>query len=231
VAFVLDSGLVNRGSGVIRTSDGSRNILDDPPPPKEEWALTREDFDRFLSWLDPDRGRAGERHEEIRAGLIRRFRRLLRHLDYADPTVLADCTINRVIQTLPKVIEGYVGRPEPYIHSVAYYIYREFLRRPELVPLTDADLAPAEPAQKPDVWDDDELLDSCLSRCLQRLTQRSREMILKYYRGERQVKIRLRKELAEGMGIKLPILRLKAQRVRAELKNCILDCMKRGSPM
>jgi len=52
-------------------------------------------------------------------------------------------------------------------------------------------------------------------------------MILTYYKGERQVKIKLRKELADRLGIKLANLRLKAQKVRAELKKCILDCLER----
>lgn len=197
--------------------------MENPPPPKQEWALTREAFERLLSWLDPDRERAGERYEEIRAGLVGRFARL----GCADPEDLANRTLDRVAQTLPKVIDSYHGRPEPYVNSVAHYIHLEYLKRPAPVPLPEFDLPQAAPPPRPDPLDDDELLDSCLSRCMQRLTLSSREMILHYYHGERQVKIRLRKEMADRMGIKVGNLRLKAQRVRADLKRCILDCVER----
>jgi hypothetical protein len=42
------------------------------------------------------------------------------------------------------------------------------------------------------------------------------------------VKIGLRKELAEQLGVKLPNLRLQAQRVRADLKKCMLECIERN---
>ena len=35
-----------------------------------DWDLTEESFDLFLSWLDPDRDLAGKRYESIRRRLI-----------------------------------------------------------------------------------------------------------------------------------------------------------------
>jgi DNA-directed RNA polymerase specialized sigma24 family protein len=55
----------------------------------------------------------------------------------------------------------------------------------------------------------------------------SRDMVLEYYRGRRQVKIQARKALAERMGISLAALRLRTQRARSTLKKCILECMER----
>jgi len=200
--------------------------LNDPPPPKKEWALTREAFERMLSWLDPDRERAGARYEEIRAKLIARFTRLP---CVVDPEDLANKTIDRVARILPKVIDSYKGRQEPYFYSVAYFIYEEYLKKPIHLPLPETDLPDPDPPKSPDLLDDEELLDSCLSKCVQSLSETSREIILHYYRGERQVKIRLRKELAERLGIKLENLRLKAQRIRDSLKRCISDCVKSNS--
>jgi RNA polymerase sigma factor (sigma-70 family) len=179
----------------------------------------------LLSWLDPDRERAGEKYEEIRVGLIGRFTRL----GCVEPEELANRTLDRVAQLLPKVIDGYKGRPEPYVYSVAYYIYREYLKEPTPLPLPETDLPHPTPASSGELLEDKELLDACLSQCMQHLPEQTREIILHYYRGERQVKIRSRKELAERLGIKVENLRLRAQRVRADLKNCILDCVERKS--
>jgi hypothetical protein len=60
---------------------------------------------------------------------------------------------------------------------------------------------------------------------MQQLTPSNREMILQYYRGEKQVKIRLRQELAHRLGIDLPLLRLRARHIRVKLKKCIVDCL------
>jgi DNA-directed RNA polymerase specialized sigma24 family protein len=179
----------------------------------------------MLSWLDPDRERAGVRYEEIRAKLIARFTRLR----CVEPEDLANKTIDRVAQILPKVIDRYKGRQEPYFYSVAYFIYEEYLKKPAALPLPETDLPQPDPPKSPELLDNEELLDSCLSKCVQSLSEASRDVILHYYRGERQVKIRLRKELAERLGIKLENLRLKAQRIRESLKRCISDCVKSDS--
>ncbi|HEV2764717.1 MAG TPA: sigma-70 family RNA polymerase sigma factor [Pyrinomonadaceae bacterium] len=187
--------------------------------------LTQEAFDGLLSWLDPDRERAGEKYEKIRHTLTRRFQQL----GCAEPDELANETFDRVARKLPEIVETYKGDPAPYFFSVAFYVRKEHLRRPAFVPLPQTELAVADLPRKPRDFDDDELMDTCLRRCMGQLTERSREMIIKYYRGERQVKIGLRKELAEQLGVKLPNLRLQAQRVRADLKKCILECVERNS--
>lgn len=220
---MLDSGLAIRRSQHYRTPlspDGSRTV-DDLPPPRDKWALTPESFDRLLSWLHSDREQAGLKYEEIRVALIRRFRQL----GCNDPEELANLTIDRVAQKLPEVIDTYKGEPEPYFFSVAWYIYKEYLRRPIILSLAKLDFR--DPATSSEDLSEKELLDSCLRHCLDQLDKDSRDMILEYYRGNRQVKIQTRKALAERLGIELPNLRLKAQRVRSKLKKCILDCMER----
>lgn len=220
---MLDSGLAIRRSQQYRTQlspDGSRTV-DDLPPPRDKWALTPESFDRLLSWLQHDREQAGLKYEEIRVALIRRFRQL----GCNDPEELANLTIDRVAKKLPKIIDMYKGDPEPYFFSVAWYIYKEYLRRPIIISLAKLDFGDPEKASED--TSEKEMLDSCLRHCLDQQDKDSRDMILEYYRGERQVKIQTRKALAERLGIELPTLRLKAQRVRSKLKKCIFDCMER----
>jgi DNA-directed RNA polymerase specialized sigma24 family protein len=197
--------------------------LDYPHSPTEKWVLTQEAFDGLLSWLDPDRERAGEKYEEIRRALTRRFQQL----GCAGPEELVNETFDRVARKLPEIVETYKGDPTPYFFSVAFYVRKEHLRRPAFVPLPETELIIADLPDRPHVFDA-ELMDACLRRCMMHLTERSRDIISKYYRGERQVKIGLRKELAEQLGVKLPNLRLQAQRVRADLKKCMLECIERN---
>lgn len=200
---------------------GSRSILDKPPLTKQKWVLTPEAFDRLLTWLNPDREKAGEKYEEIRSGLIKGFRK---H-GCTEPEELADETINRVARRLSDIVLAYEGDPARYFYGVAHNVHMEYLRRPAVVPLPQTEL-PFRDAPAPNAsLDEAELVDECLRRCMAQLTERNREMILLYYSGERQFKISIRKELAERLEIKLPNLRLQAQRVRASLKKCILTCL------
>jgi DNA-directed RNA polymerase specialized sigma24 family protein len=196
--------------------------LHDPTPPRKNWALTPEAFDLLLSWLHPDREQAGLKYEEIRAKLIKRCR----HFGCHEPEELANQTMDRVARKLPEVIDTYKGEPEPYFYSVAYYVYKEYLRKPIMQSL--ATLSFREPSTTDlEEMSENELLDSCLKHCLDQMDAESRDMVLEYYRGRRQVKIQARKALAERMGISLAALRLRTQRARSTLKKCILECMER----
>lgn len=157
---MLDSGLVSRGSQQHRTQlppDGSRTTLDDPPSPRQKWVLTSESFDRLLLWLDHDREQAGLKYEAIRSALIKRFGQLGCR-DAAEE--LADLTFDRVAGKLSEISE-YKGDPEPYVFSVAYFVYKEYLRRPIIASLNAYNLQdPATPNTKEMI--EKELLDSCL---------------------------------------------------------------------
>jgi RNA polymerase sigma factor (sigma-70 family) len=197
---------------------GSRKILN-----KQKWVLTPEAFERLLVWLNHDREKAGEKYEVIRSGLIKGFRK---H-SCQEPEELADETINRVAMRLAEIAATYEGDPARYFYGVAHNVHMEYLRRPVGVPLPQTEL-PAKDASPSQIalHDDVERLDECLRRCMEQLSARNREMILSYYSGERQLKINLRKELAARLGIKLANLRLQAQRVRAALKKCMVNCLK-----
>ena len=224
-AFMLDSGVVNSGSqhSPTQSPDRSHLILDDPPPPKKKWVLDPESFNRMLLWLNPDLNEAAKKYEEIRSALIKRFRQLRSR---SEPEELANKTFDRVAEKLPKIIETYVGPPEPYFFSVAWYVYLEDLRKPVPLPLPAIDF-PAPSLPNPEEAIEKQLLYSCLEECMEELSPTNQVLIRDYYHGERQEKIRTRKELAERLGITLPLLRLKAQRIRASLKKCILECLER----
>ena len=184
--------------------------------------LTAESFDAMLLWLHQDRNTAGELYEKIRRGLNKRFQQL----GCNEPEELTNRTFDRVAKKLPEIITGYKGEREPYFFSIALFIYKEWLRRPIMLSLTTIDFPHSDTTSAEELFDK-ELLDSCLKDCLEKLSPNSREMIKEYYRGERKVKIESRQRLAEQLGIKLSNLRLRAQRIRIALKECILDCTER----
>lgn len=192
--------------------------------PKQTWTLTPEAFDRLLAWLGDDRNRAGERYEEIRSLLIKHFRK---HGCTAAED-LADETINRVARRLPDIILTYSGEPARYFFGVAHHVHMEYLRRPANAPLPLKELPDRAAPAEPDVFDEPAPERLCLRLCMEKLPQRSRELIMHYYRGERQAKIRMRKELAGRLGVRPETLRLRAQRIRTSLKRCVVECVGNG---
>ena len=90
--------------------------LDSMPP---------ENFELLLSWLGPDRDRAGEKYEQIRRNLLDYFRRR----DVPDPLSLTDEVLLRVTRKVNTVAEGFVGDPSAYFMAVARRVLAEFRRR------------------------------------------------------------------------------------------------------
>ena len=175
---------------------------------------TKEQFDELLNWLDSDRDRAAQRYEEIRRNLIRVF--LNRGCPEGED--LADETINRVVLKMPGLMESYVGSPENYFHGVAKNIVREQIRkRGRVVQST------IEPSSVQDL----EPYLQCLEECLTKLPHKSSQLITLYYEEERRKKIDLHKKLSSLMGLKQTALRARVHRIRAKLRDCILECVTR----
>jgi DNA-directed RNA polymerase specialized sigma24 family protein len=179
---------------------------------KIEWELTPEAFERLLFWLSPDRDQAGRKYEEIRRKLIK----ILACRGCTCSEDLADETINRVTRKVPEIIDNYVGDPSLYFYGVAHKVHLEWLRRNgrALVP------PPA-----PDPPEETEQEYECLEHCMERLTSKSRELVLEYHREEKKAKIDGRKKLADRLGIGVNALRIRAHRIRAGLQECVFQCL------
>jgi len=179
---------------------------------------SQEEFNRMLEWLDPDRERAGEKYELIRAKLIKIMER--RQCYAADE--LADETINRVSHKVKDIAPTYEGDPALYFYGVLRNVYREWLHDD-----------PPEPNPDPIYWppdsDDDSdykhRLHDCLEECLKKLDPADRELILKYFEKSGGAKIECRSELAAKQGISLNTLRMKVHRINAKLRKCINNCL------
>ncbi len=188
----------------------------------KEWTLTQAALDSLLTWLDPDREKAGERYEAIRTRLIKIF--TCRGCPEAED--LADETINRVTSKLGEVAEGYQGDPALFFYGVAKKVRQEYDRRKFM----RASAAEASPLTTPPAPEEDEEADAerdCLEMCMRALPAEQRTIVVEYYRGEKRSKINNRKRLAREFGIAINALRIRAHRIRAALQSCVEECVER----
>ena len=183
--------------------------------------LSPENFERLLNWLHPNREEAGQEYQRIRTLLIKKFQAQ----GYAAADRLADTTIDRTAQILtPEEIAKWVGKhKEKYFYRVAFYILLE--ERDKGVP--EVQMTEGLDAPNPDPDEDIEPKWHCLHKCLEVLTADKRYLITRYYFGSKTTKIRNRGELARELNLDLPILRVRALRIRRDLRVCISKCLDR----
>lgn len=180
--------------------------------------ISQENFDRFLSALDPDRELAVVRYEKLWAKLIKFF--MLR--GFEEPEDLADQTIGRVIRKIQDVEKPY--DIERYLYGVAQRISSEYLRRRRLH--TDLpDLLEASSTTPQEIKA--ETTYTCLEQCMAKLSPDLRDLILQYYESEGSTKIQSRKAMAQELGISVNALRIRSHQIRAELERCITKCLKK----
>ncbi len=182
-------------------------------------AVSGESLERLLAILDPDRERAGRRFEHIRHRLVKFF---TWHAA-AYPDELADETIDRVMKQLGDGRQIGGADPTPYFFGVARNVLRESWRRRP----ADARSHPA-PVPAPERRVDDDLAEArsrCLDRCLERLAEPSRHLVLAYYSEGEGGGIPARKRLARELGISIYALRVRVHRLRARLEACVRACL------
>ena len=181
-----------------------------------------ENFERLMNWLHPNREEAGQEYQRIRTLLIKYFQAQ----NCSAPEKLADVTMDRVAQTLTEdVIANWVGEKERYCYRVGFYIVREDKARSR----REMQLPDELDIPNPDAGKDVELELQCLEDCLQKQSAANRELIVKYYQGDLAVKIKRRVKLAQDMNFNLPRLRVRAHRIRRELRTCIEECLEEAS--
>ena len=176
--------------------------------------ISQPGFEKFLSWLDKDREAAGQKYEDIRLRLIKIFQ--ARGCFEAEE--LADESLDRLIKKSDLLMETYQGDPALYCYKIAHNVFLESLRKPKTEELLDSI------PQKIEIEELDEDYE-CLIRCLKKLSRKEYYIILKYYEGEKRVKINQRKKLEEELKITNQYLRVWVSRIRKVLQKCIQNCM------
>lgn len=183
---------------------------------RKDWRLTQEAFDKFLSWFHPDREEAGKKYEDIRRHLIIIFT----CRGCPDAEELADETIDRVIRRAQEIADSYEGDPAYYFITVAHRLFSEGNSKRQ----KRAEMPPDLPQPPQPDAEDDRAYD-CLDKCIQKLSSGNRDLVLKYYQEDKQAKIDHRKEIADEIGIAVNALRIRAHRIRGQLKKCIEHCL------
>jgi DNA-directed RNA polymerase specialized sigma24 family protein len=173
----------------------------------------KEPFDVLLEWLDPDREKAGQRYEVIRAGLIRIFV----SKGVSDAEYYTDEAIDRVMRKLPEIRADYVGDPARYFHGVARNIVMEAGRRKEV----PTDVLPQGPQPEPPKSDTSE----CLTKCLEQLPRDKQEFILDYHLYQGHDKVMHHRQMADELAITEGALRTRAHHLRVNLEKCVLRCI------
>ena len=176
----------------------------------KNWSLSQEAFDALLDWLDSDRELAGIKYEQIRSRLIKIFT----GRGCIDPEELADETINRVTSKLTEIQQEFIGDRARYFFGVANKVHLEYLRRKTPQPQS----APTDSVRA-------ELEYHCLERCIARLSEEDRALLLKDYGAKGQTQAERRKALADELGISINALRIRVYRIRTALKECIEKCI------
>ena len=189
--------------------------------PHREWSLTKEAFDKLLARMDADVELAGEKYLLTRRNLFRFFEG--RGCRFAEEH--ADETINRVARRLAEGQE--IHNLNGYLYGVARLVLLEVLgnREKEQKAVKEMSLQIVRP--DPDETDETDQRLDCLTRCLNKLPDRGRELIVEYYQCEKGSKIENRQRLAAGLGIPLNALRSRAVRLREKLEACMSGCMRK----
>ncbi|MDX6559920.1 MAG: hypothetical protein QOF72_2969 [Blastocatellia bacterium] len=192
---------------------------------KKNWALTPHAFKGLLNWLDEGINSEGEKYLEMRRRLISYFDRK----NCSAPDELTDETLNRVARRLEEEGEIVTEAAARYCYIVARFVFLEYLReRNEEIPL-DAINALAATNQPAISEAENESLHrermlACLDQCTEKLDPKHRELIVRYYYGERRIKIDNRLALAKQLGLTANALSIRACRIRDKLEVCVKEC-------
>ncbi|MBZ5505876.1 MAG: hypothetical protein LAO78_10350 [Acidobacteriia bacterium] len=188
--------------------------------------LSRERFTGLLASLHSDRVVAAEKYVMLRHKLVRFFERF----QYGDPEDLADDALDRIAKKLETEA---IHNLNSFAYSVAVKISLEIQK----------DSARFVSIDGREDWEDSlvgerdpeaRIIDSmrkmrnaqCLNACLQRLRAGDHELLLEYYEGEKQERIRRRQELAEKRATTLARLRSEVNLFREKLRACVNRCLR-----
>ena len=183
---------------------------------KRERDPTPEEFYEFLAWLDPDLEQAACKFNLLQSRLMQIF--VCRGC--VDAEMLANEVSNRVTVRIEKVKKDY---PDALrcCSGFVEHVHHEYLREKAR---TANPILPPEPRPP----DELEREDRCLNECMGQLTSSDRELVERYFQGEKGAKIAGRKKLAVERKLTLNALRIQAFKLRKRLRLCLRACLEQA---
>ena len=180
-------------------------------------------LDRFLLLLDADRERAGVRYENLRRALLRFFS----SNGSTEPETRADEVIDILIRQTME--EREIRELETYALGVARNVLlKEIERRkrgPAQLDTSDSnERLTVVPAQEDKTEVTEEEVRKCQRECLSNLAPEERSLIERYHSAVGHDK-KNRDRLAVQLELSPVALRVKAHRIRKNLKACVQKCL------
>jgi hypothetical protein len=185
----------------------------------------RADLDRLLARLDSERTIAWEKYRDLR-------RRLVKFFEWNQCTFseeLADEVLDRVARK-PKDEE--IRDVTEYVIGIARYVRLEDGKRSkrefhfEDSPGGTESLAEPGDLEQEIVGELDQQSNiDCLRECLGSLRAPDRTLVLDYYSAEEEKQKVHRQKLANAAGITMIALRVRTNRLREKLEQCVKNCL------
>jgi len=183
----------------------------------QKWSLTPSALERLLEALASDRVEASREYEDFRRRLIHFFE----WRGSASSETDTDETLDRIARKLEQgeVVENL----RAYARGVAVNVFLEGQRRQsrERIALHELAATPRLVVGSDDV----DLRLPCLRKCLKRLSDVNRSLLVSYYDGEGRCHLTERKGLAARLGMTYSALKARAHRVRGLLEECLHECL------
>lgn len=203
-----------------------RGIVDETASARSEQRAHAEAANRLLLRLDSDPRTAWEKHEEIRRRLIKFFQ--WNRCFFAEE--LADETLDRVAK---KLESEEIRNINSFALAVARYVLLESNKNRRESSVEDCvggpeSFAEARDREREIVEDiDHQIRLNCLRECLAKLSADDRELAVGYYSAGETKQTIHRQEIAAKNGITIIALRVRANRVRNKLEDCVNHCLQK----
>lgn len=186
---------------------------------------SREDLSGLLLRLDPDVNEAWKQYDLIRRKLVKFFEcyRCWPPEEYADEVLdrIAKKSNIQEIRDIPSFAVG-IAR------NLRFECHKKNQRMNYFDASPGGDDAVADPHDyQRDIVEqiDNEVRLKCLKKCLTELRTRDRELILDYYSAEGLKQHEHRRTIAEKMGLNMNTLRVRMNRSREKLEQCVERCL------
>ena len=172
----------------------------------------------MLAVFNPESDEAGKIYVNVRLKLLRLFERN----GVTDAERYVDVTLDRVMRRLD---EGeIIANIMAFIYTVASYVRMEAWNEEKQQRIAESEIMKMTTHVQPQpVVESPRQL--CLDQCREKLPVETQKLIHDYYSEEGSAKIRLRKQLAKGLGIEMNALRIRVHRIRLDLETCVKTCV------
>lgn len=208
------SGGADRGPAGVLPWPCPRHASREAAKAEDPRGLSADGFARLLGRLHADPDEAAREYERLRRALQKFF-------DWRGIAAPDECTDVVLDRLAGKLIHTVVEDVRKYAYGIARLVALERRRGPAFTPIEtipERSLAADAPAE------DRSCMLDCFEHCLAELSEENRSLLLRYYEGERAMKIVNRRLIATMLSLTENALRSRVQRLRDRVERCVRSC-------